>query len=177
MELEIAREQSRVPMKPAYPASAHPVAYYGLAPVQQQVLARFNYPQPPPSPSVPYPHSAHPLCPPTNGSKFRQISPTSFEEKPSKRSRTSISEDKISHNKVMEALKAKIQRGTTTTLPKLDETSPRSSKPLLPPIDTKLGRPEPQTTYSPSDHVLSNTRRARSLSTSSTSSSSSGALE
>ncbi|KAG2213193.1 hypothetical protein INT47_011342, partial [Mucor saturninus] len=242
--------------------------YYGLAPVQQQVLARFNYPPhygghqsghpPPSSPSVPYPHSAHPLCTSTDRvQQLRQSSPTSpitEETNPKKRTRSSISvtnepineqhQDKLSHNKVMEALKAKIQRGNggppspltaspvvvipqdahnnkkrKPTLPRpvivhsstisSPSPSPRSAKPVLPPIDTNLGRmdikklenttsssssssssnhsqksiKDPVTisttttattatttvaaAASPSDHILLNTRRARSLSPSS----------
>lgn len=230
--------------------------YYGLAPVQQQVLARFNYPPhyggqqsnhpPPSSPSVPYPHSAHPLCTSTDRvQQLRQLSPTSpaaDEINNKKRNRSSISssneqlndqqQDKLSHNKVMEALKAKIQRGNggppspltaspiipqdaqnkkrKPTLPRpvivhsttisSPSPSPRSAKPVLPPIDTNLGRIDiikldtsssssssssnnsnksvkqdtitTTTTVaaaSPSDHILLNTRRARSLSPSSSS--------
>ncbi|KAI9480555.1 MAG: hypothetical protein EXX96DRAFT_617541 [Benjaminiella poitrasii] len=278
--------------------------YYGLAPVQQQLLARFHYSpqygpqgqngqhhyhshhQPPPSPSVPYPHSAHPLCPPqhpntttsttvnpppssstsssSSNSGNQNNSPAFAHEDNShnkKRTRSSVSsiagnnnnsnnntndeqqqqQDRLSHNKVMEALKAKIQRGnggppsplsaspttnrqpdkkrkstttttTTVTRPSVvvaqqqseqrstissNTSSPRTAKPVLPPIDTNLGRidahsnstdhplpsesnqsatsssggggskPLVTTTASPSDHVLLNTRRARSLSPSS----------
>ncbi|KAI7905549.1 uncharacterized protein BX663DRAFT_558959 [Cokeromyces recurvatus] len=325
--------QQQPTLPPPLPLSQPPTygPYYGLAPVQQQLLARFHYPSqqgqnnqpsyhhhshhpPPPSPSVPYPHSAHPLCPPqqppshptnatpTNPPSSSSTSSTSSSSSSSlnshpnitnnkttlsattnednhhkKRSRSSISsstsnnnneehqQDKLSHNKVMEALKAKIQRGnggppsplsssptnrqqqdTTTSHKKRKSTtvsrpftlaqqpserrstipsntttttttsSPRSTKPILPPIDTSLGRKECQvvvaaaaaeaaaaeaeaeaaatatatttaavhnddsstiikqencdtklTTASPSDHVLLNTRRARSLSPSS----------
>ncbi|CEP14065.1 hypothetical protein [Parasitella parasitica] len=315
MDLEFAREQSKAsarferPIYPPgypqpYPHSVaaihpqpqlvshpshphHPYPYYGLAPVQQQVLARFNnqsqhgpgQQQQPASPSIPYPHSAHPLCPPPADEKnfpsrlpqFRQTSPSAaLSEESKKRNRSSISlpndieQDKISHNKVMEALKAKIQRSNggppspltaspirppasssaqsqdfpnkkkkpalprpvvvhqaaeTATSP---SPSPRSAKPVLPPIDTNLGRMDSVTktttvttataatksdtestssassthssdnvkiessepsrqqhrqdpksaidiknnnsTASPSDHILLNTRRARSLS-------------
>lgn len=215
MDLEYAREQSKRQAYPQHylhpqpapqpvPATAHPYPYYGLAPVQQQVLARFNYPpqpqgqhaQPPPSPSVPYPHSAHPLCPPSTSHK---ISPTSPIQEEKKRARSSISSEdqQISHNKVMEALKAKIRKSNggppspspltkkrkalprpvvVNTTSSSSSPSPRSAKPILPPIDTNLGRiPKPTTTteqvvntsYSPSDHILLNTRRARSLSASS----------
>lgn len=327
MDLELAREQSKASSRferPVYPPGypqpyphavqamhhqapvvAHaphphqPYPYYSLAPVQQQVLARFQQPpqhapgqqQPPASPSMPYPHSAHPLCPPPADEKsfasrlpqFRQTSPSAaaaLSEENKKRSRASISspneveQDKLSHNKVMEALKAKIQRGSggplspltaspirpppssssaSTSTPSQEhpnkkkkpalprpvvvhqvETasspspSPRSAKPVLPPIDTSLGRIDTvakttrivatksdtdstgsaasshssghqesvkivstesttrqqrqqnakssidmNSTASPSDHILQNTRRARSLSPPSSSSSSS----
>lgn len=160
--------------------------------------------QPPPSPVV-YPHSAHPLCLPDSRlnppRQYLQLPATPSQQpttpvSPSshgneydvlrKRGRASISyttiveEDKPSHNKVMEALKAKIQRGSSSplattapnsafrdnnnnnnkrqrTLPKPAATepppinttlhqlqpstpSPRSAKPILPPIDTSIGR-------------------------------------
>ncbi|KAG0739801.1 hypothetical protein G6F57_006477 [Rhizopus arrhizus] len=189
MDLELVREQSK-------PRTAAPPYVYGLAPVQQQVLARFNYPQqppqsqqrqqqqqqqqqqqlseqtqhrPPPSPAIPYPHSAHPLCPPSSSADYR-LKTSSIEERSSlKRNRSSISndteQDKLSHDKVMEALKAKIQRSSNPQSPlsapkdtkkkkqmprpamKVDivnqspsSSSPRSAKPILPPIDTSLGR-------------------------------------
>lgn len=284
----------------AHTAHPHPYPYYSLAPVQQQVLARFQQPpqhtpgqqQPPASPSMPYPHSAHPLCPPPADEKnfasrlphLRQPSPSSaaaaagLSEETKKRSRASISssnegeQDKLLHTKVMEALKAKIQRGNgaplspltappirpspsvSTSTPSQEHPnkkkkpalprpvvvhqvdtasspspSPRSAKPVLPPIDTNLGRVDTVTkaatrivvksdtdstgsatsssnsnghqetvktegtesaprqqrqkdtkssididsTASPSDHILQNTRRARSLSPPSSSSSSS----
>ncbi|ORZ22230.1 hypothetical protein BCR42DRAFT_405758 [Absidia repens] len=267
------------------PSSLAPSYVYGLAPVQQQVLARItgnhsdtqhlstystHYEHQPSSP-VAYPHSAHPLCPPTdlrlkgtsssstaapiittsttnsrynvststplistagagsqhhrhrlqppsiNTSTSSNPAQTSTPISPSignnndddisasaatrhKRTRHSVSDqldDKLSHNKVMEALKAKIQRGngspvsTTPTsalpyrpsfadtfhmdkrqrqLPKpivtlnngssssstshngtpagtsstptttVHTASPRSAKPILPPIDTNVGR-------------------------------------
>ncbi|KAL9554562.1 hypothetical protein MBANPS3_002755 [Mucor bainieri] len=330
MDLELCREQAKASAKferPVYPPGQpqpyphavqavhhhtpviahpahphHPYPYYNLAPVQQQVLARFQQPpqhapgqhQPPASPSIPYPHSAHPLCPPATDEKnfasrlpqFRQPSPSAAAagqyEDSKKRSRASISspnegeQDKLLHTKVMEALKAKIQRGSggplspltappirpppsaSTSTPSQDhpnkkkkpalprpvvvhqvETasspspSPRSAKPVLPPIDTNLGRMDTtvakatvttttrtvtksdmdstsstassnssghqetaktdstaestrqqrqqnakssidiNSTASPSDHILLNTRRARSLSPSSSTSSSS----
>ncbi|KAI9025944.1 hypothetical protein CLU79DRAFT_70761 [Phycomyces nitens] len=84
MDIDFIREQTKLGRsmseKTHYPS--HPqkyqVSYYGLAPVQQQVLARItgsdttyqSYSPPsisepyPHSPSPPvYPHSAHPLCP------------------------------------------------------------------------------------------------------------------
>ncbi|KAI8388210.1 uncharacterized protein BYT42DRAFT_226432 [Radiomyces spectabilis] len=145
----------------------------------------------PPSPVV-YPHSAHPLCPPTAPSaasanakptswasshppqyRMQPIHPTTSntnDDVSQKRSRASISngeEDRLSHDKVMEALKAKIQRGASIQskrLPSLPKppsppsvsysgdhhhhwyppssstSSPRSAKPVLPPIDTTVGR-------------------------------------
>ncbi|KAI9256816.1 hypothetical protein EDC94DRAFT_522837 [Helicostylum pulchrum] len=277
MDLDFAREQTKASARyerhslhPAHhyaPSPQHPQQsygpYYGLAPVQQQVLARFNYPpqyggQPPPSsPSVPYPHSAHPLCTSTNTNTNNTNTDPNDETNYKKRNRSSITspneqandvppQDKLLHNKVMEALKAKIQRGNggppsplappptssipqenqikkrKTTLPRpvvvhstttsSPSPSPRSAKPVLPPIDTNLGRidsikleasndssssmsssnsnssigdsggsdsnkmtqQEQETTTtmktttaavaSPSDHILLNTRRARSLS-------------
>lgn len=294
-----AQAQTQQPQSAYHPSQYGP--YYGLSPVQQQVLARFHHPvqhgnhhQPPPSPSVPYPHSAHPLCPPSSNEdrsrlQFRQKSPSSpiggggggdDSNNSKKRNRSSLSspnenvnesqtqqqQDKLSHNKVMEALKAKIQRGNggppspltaspmrslnqqqqsqenmnkkrKPTLPRpvvihqqivegsSPSPSPRSAKPVLPPIDTNLGRidkssisssnttttsnskvmvgnnvesstsessttttatttssssksnnsaesikqsqQQPQEATSPSDHILLNTRRARSLSPSS----------
>ncbi|KAG1453198.1 hypothetical protein G6F46_003957 [Rhizopus delemar] len=187
MDLELAREQSKsrtAAPQPPQPQSQPPYVY-GLAPVQQQVLARFNYPpqpppqqqqqqhyRPPPSPAIPYPHSAHPLCPPSSSSDYCLPSSNNEERPPLKRHRFSISneaeqQDKLSHNKVMEALKAKIQRGSSNNPPsplstskdtkkkklpsrpavKVDapnqspsSDSPRSAKPTLPPIDTSLGR-------------------------------------
>ncbi|KAI8367325.1 hypothetical protein BD560DRAFT_447716 [Blakeslea trispora] len=248
MDLDLAREQAKTdivatpiqvlphPLPPPPPPPSNPAhTYIGLAPVQQQVLARFHYPpnyqpQPPLSPSVPYPHSAHPLCPPSSNdrlqppSSFRPISPTlaSASEEPNiksvKRNRSSVSlpseqqepTDKLSHNKVMEALKAKIQRGNggppspltaspmarplqqevkkrKITLPRpvlieqpsssssssttaANTTSPRSAKPILPPIDTTLGRMK---TIHPSQHHSNSSSSNHSSSSSSHSSTSS----
>ncbi|CEP14819.1 hypothetical protein [Parasitella parasitica] len=256
MDIELLKEQSNLapkqpPLYPVYPQQPQPYAFYSLAPVQQQVLARItsaqtpidrhppphtsiphsqhhqqqqqhnqqqqqqqqqkqspkeyvHYNFPPPSPVV-YPHSAHPLCPPDPRLNPLQRRPSHLLSappsqqlaaskspghgnvndniKPRKRSHASIiyEEDKPPHNKVMEALKAKIQRGngsplaTTApksalgshvdkrrrTLPKLHTAevppilthphqhhhtpppstpSPRSAKPVLPPIDTNVGR-------------------------------------
>ncbi|CAO3656507.1 unnamed protein product [Mucor hiemalis] len=177
--------------------------------------------QAPTSPVV-YPHSAHPLCPPDNRLNpprqyLLQLPPSQqlttpispHEDSLRKRGRASIAnineEDKVMHNKVMEALKAKIQRGsssplattapnsafrdtsttatttvnntttTTTTnnnkrqrtLPKPtieppqintaqpSTPSPRSAKPILPPIDTNIGRIP--TTKLPSHPLISPT--------------------
>lgn len=224
------------------PATTQYGPYYGLSPVQQQVLARFNHPvqhgnhpQPPPSPSVPYPHSAHPLCPPSNEDRsrlqqpFRQKSPsspigddTSSTSNSKKRNRSSISspnenvnesqpqpQDKLSHNKVMEALKAKIQRGNggppspltaspmrsinqqqsqeninkkrKPTLPRpvvihqqivegsSPSPSPRSAKPVLPPIDTNLGRIDKTTTINRDQMIKADSSTSESSSTSSSS--------
>jgi hypothetical protein len=210
-----------------------PYGYYSLAPMQQQTIARItgstenqnapNEYQVPASPVV-YPHSAHPLCTPDNRlnpprkyhlqlpSSQQPNTPISPHDTDSlrKRVRTSIStstihseEDKISHNKVMEALKAKIQRGSSSplattapstafgrdnnsnnnsnnsnnsnnnnnkrqrTLPKPtieppqintaqpSTPSPRSAKPILPPIDTSIGRIP--TTNLPSHPLISPT--------------------
>ncbi|KAI8888562.1 hypothetical protein K501DRAFT_240053 [Backusella circina FSU 941] len=228
MDLDLAREQTKAHTRYERPQPPPPMqyGYYSLAPVQQQVLARFQQQQhhpyrPPPSPAG-YPHSAHPLCPPTSVDYARlyhrqtsPISPSVTDPKRSlKRNRMSISndtEDKLSHNKVMEALKAKIQRGggpmsplapptpreplekkkktSTPTTATTETASPRSAKPYLPPIDTKLGRVDHEESDnssssssnsssesdnekkkrvgSPSDPILVNARRARSLSPSS----------
>lgn len=180
MDLEVMREQGR--LHGVRPTQTH----YSLAPVQQQVLARIT--AHPRSPGA-YPHSAHPLSVPDNRlNPPRQyshhlhlptsqqqpttpISPNHDYEQFRKRGRGSVSiteEDKLSHNKVMEALKAKIQRGSNSplattapssafrdnkrhrTLPKPTAVtaidlqpstpSPRSAKPILPPIDTNIGR-------------------------------------
>ncbi|KAI8092683.1 uncharacterized protein BX664DRAFT_327899 [Halteromyces radiatus] len=192
------------------PPPGTPSYAYGLAPVQQQVLARLtgnhpdthyssnyssNYEYQPSSP-VAYPHSAHPLCPPTeirtnNNNKSstavaaaaarynhpgtsnstpvsaatsssihyrHRLPPPSINTSTSaatlqpsapvspavgansiddstasiptryKRNRHSASDqsdDKLSHNKVMEALKAKIQRGNGSPI----STTPTSSLP------------------------------------------------
>ncbi|KAI9317134.1 hypothetical protein BX666DRAFT_147164 [Dichotomocladium elegans] len=107
------------------------------------------------------PHSAHPLSSTltTNGSQSK------------KRTRTAggggAEDEKVSHEQVMEALKAKLQRGEAKrarTLPKplvnpsmhsqsssssstssatattAIPSTPRSAKPILPPIDTSVGR-------------------------------------
>ncbi|CAO3699721.1 unnamed protein product [Rhizopus stolonifer] len=91
------------------------------------VLARYK-PYPPPQHS-PYPHSAHPLCPNMH-----------MEER----------------SKVMEALKAKIQRGHT-----MKDTKTlfheKIKKPILPPIDTSIRR------ASQSESSRSDIQRSRSL--------------
>jgi hypothetical protein len=187
LDLELIKEQHKLTKQLQQPPSfAHPppvsYQYYSLAPVQQQALARItgsadHQPNLPSSP-VAYPHSAHPLCPPDNNRRQYLLptpsqqpsTPISPGDESRKRSRASISyDDKLSHNKVMEALKAKIQRASSSplattapstafnkrqrTLPKLTATqvppivthhpstpSPRSAKPILPPIDTTIGR-------------------------------------
>ncbi|KAG1474866.1 hypothetical protein G6F56_000090 [Rhizopus delemar] len=183
MDLEMAREQSK---------SRAPPYAYGLAPVQQQVLARFNHPppqpqyqrpplpphehRPPPSPAIPHPHSAHPLCPPSG--EYRMQSNTD-ERSTLKRSRNSISNEteQLSHDKVMEALKAKIQRGNHSQsshslkdakkikqpfrpMSKIDiavnSPSPKSAKPILPPIDTSVGRVEQTAIVEESTSTVSN---------------------
>ncbi|KAI9497575.1 hypothetical protein BDB00DRAFT_868172 [Zychaea mexicana] len=196
--------------------------YNGLAPVQQQVLARitssssFGH-------TEAYPHSAHPLCPPSDPHAYRRNNRLYPSQQPAtpispggalngddktvrKRSRNSVNDlggggggesgntSSLTHVQVMEALKAKIQRGTnntnssnsngsnsahvdshidrthsngnsnsgntskrarttaTTAAPTIIKTevdrdcivsstpSPRSAKPILPPIDTSVGR-------------------------------------
>ncbi|KAG0166552.1 hypothetical protein DFQ28_007135 [Apophysomyces sp. BC1034] len=244
MDLELMREQAKARYQQDKPSYA---GHYGLAPVQQQVLARITgsdpyhhhhhgpssayveaYPaphhhRPPPSP-VAYPHSAHPLCPPeqqqppyrpaTRAQHHHRLQPPAAQPstpvsptaETRKRGRASLGDeqDRISHNKVMEALKAKIQRGSPLTatppsfrppeiqteknkrarsLPKPPSQSedpsaspsPRSAKPILPPIDTSVGRirsPPPSSsanpvsslrTYpstSPANHALANERRS-----------------
>ncbi|RCH89757.1 hypothetical protein CU098_010267, partial [Rhizopus stolonifer] len=132
MDLEMAREQSK---------SRAPPYAYGLAPVQQQVLAH--------------------------------------ERSTLKRSRNSISNEteQLSHDKVMEALKAKIQRGNHSQsshslkdakkikqpfrpMSKIDiavnSPSPKSAKPILPPIDTSVGRVEQTAIVEESTSTVSN---------------------
>ncbi|KAG2190781.1 hypothetical protein INT46_001821 [Mucor plumbeus] len=173
------------PSPVVYPHSAHP-----LCPPD----TRLNPPPPRHYQSqthlLPTPPSQQPTTPISPGSGGGGAS-TNDDFKSRKRSHASIlyEEDKLSHNKVMEALKAKIQRGngsplaTTApssafrphvdkrqrTLPKPTITtevppvlthphqqqqhhhhhhhtpppstpSPRSAKPILPPIDTNVGR-------------------------------------
>ena len=194
IELELMREQSRIATPPLQQG------YYSLAPVQQQVLARItgstdNQYHPPASPVAAYPHSAHPLCPPENRlnpPRQYHLHPTTpisphDENRKRKQQHSQPEEDKLSHNKVMEALKAKIQRGSSSplattapnsaflrdnhnkkqrTLPKpiIEPTqlqqqpstpSPRSAKPILPPIDTTIGRIP--TTHLPSHPLISPT--------------------
>lgn len=191
LDVELVKEQQKITrqLQPLPFTQPPPVShqYYQQALTrsadQQQQQQQLNIPNYTPSSPVVYPHSAHPLCPPD--SIRRQYLLTTPSLQPStpispsndtscrKRSRASIcyneNDDKLSHNKVMEALKAKIQRAsnsplTTTapttafnkrqrTLPKLTSThippivthhpstpSPRSAKPILPPIDTNIGR-------------------------------------
>lgn len=184
--------------------TSHP---YGLAPVQQQALARLTgthsdtyhqqsspssshpYEYPPPSP-IAYPHSAHPLCPPpdsrnnpplplkatarynnANSNYASSMLRGPLTTTHNKRIHQSVSDDdKLSHTKVMKALKAKIQRGyrpenkrprgpihlegtssgsSSATSPSTTHTPSPTAKPILPPIDTTVGRPP-----SPSDPLL-----------------------
>jgi hypothetical protein len=183
LDIELVKEQHKLTRQPL---SFPPVSHQYYTPVQQQALARItgsadqlNIPYQAPSSPVAYPHSAHPLCP-DNRRQYLLPTPSQQPSTPispgddgRKRSRGSISynenEDKLSHNKVMEALKAKIQRTSSSplattapstafnkrqrTLPKPTATqvppivthhpstpSPRSAKPILPPIDTSIGR-------------------------------------
>ncbi|KAF7728915.1 hypothetical protein EC973_005310 [Apophysomyces ossiformis] len=281
IDLELAREQIKSTYRTPAPLHAplsssvnlsSSIGYHGLAPLQQQVIARItgsaetnqipaktqNSARPPPSPYY-YPHSAHPLCPtttaaggggndcvvsprphyysyapqqssshllrpPSNTQRKQQLSPISpaaaaptvsaDEEDPSlKQTRSCYSkQSELLHDRVMEALKAKIKRGssshnngtpkthrdkqkrqrTTKNPSDADNSSstPKSAgsnKPVLPPIDTSVGRiqhhpaspspvdnstsPEssirsplprrPFPTSSPSDHLLSTDRRYR----------------
>lgn len=164
----------------------HPVIENGHA--KESTLA-------PPRSPVAYPHSAHPLCPPSEPHPYRNnsssttswsyrqrfyprnssthqpttpISPgigDTRDQPPSlpppppssqqqqqqhdiqkKRARSSATNDggehtdNITHDQVMEALKAKIQRGNNDRSKRARIPSPRSSKPILPPIDTSVGR-------------------------------------
>ncbi|GAA5799886.1 hypothetical protein HPULCUR_005307 [Helicostylum pulchrum] len=202
LDLELMREQTKVTVQPQYYSLA-PVQQQVLARITghpnhiSPSNNNNNNQQPPASPGV-YPHSAHPLCLPdnrlnpprqylqlpTSQQPTTPVSPSHEYDLLRKRGRASISytavveEDKHKHNKVMEALKAKIQRGsssplattapnsafrdnnkrqrtlpkptasepppinTTTTLHQLQPStpSPRSAKPILPPIDTSIGR-------------------------------------
>ncbi|KAI8333731.1 hypothetical protein BC941DRAFT_434317 [Chlamydoabsidia padenii] len=198
LDLEYIREQNRLYQIPPPPATSLPLpppppppqsatssivaaagtpTVYGLAPVQQQVLARLtgthsDHQQQPSSP-VAYPHSAHPLCPDVRTtSRYQRHRPTnqpSTPISPETRQKRTQPDDKLSHNKVMEALKAKIQRGSPHTekrqrhLPTrsiLQDTPRSSAKQALPPIDTNVGRPSsssPTPTVdrvSPSDQLL-----------------------
>ncbi|KAI8338826.1 hypothetical protein BD560DRAFT_412798 [Blakeslea trispora] len=195
LDIELLKEQSksrdRVMIHSPYlpqqkQAIAHIRNHHEHQPIPDHHLAYQHITKslPPPSPIVVYPHSAHPLC---SDNRFAHhllsvaqpttpISPLREDNKSRKRGRGSLSEDnpKPNHNKVMEALKAKIQRSGTNssplakttnsafrhldkkqrTLPKPTEIphiityphttpttpSPRSAKPILPPIDTSLGR-------------------------------------
>ncbi|CAO3699719.1 unnamed protein product [Rhizopus stolonifer] len=107
------------------------------------VLARYK-PYPPPQHS-PYPHSAHPLCPNMH-----------MEERRYNRNNSTTYGEQISHSKVMEALKAKIQRGHT-----MKDTKTlfheKIKKPILPPIDTSIRR------ASQSESSRSDIQRSRSL--------------
>ncbi|SAM09391.1 hypothetical protein [Absidia glauca] len=148
------------------PSSSHPYEY-------------------PPSSPIAYPHSAHPLCPPpdlrnnppsskatgrynSHYASSMRLGPLTSHDK---RTHHSVSDDdKLSHNKVMKALKAKIQRGyrpetkrqrgpiilegtssgsSSATSPSTTHTPSPTAKPILPPIDTTVGRPP-----SPSDPLL-----------------------
>ncbi|KAI8884249.1 hypothetical protein K501DRAFT_248246 [Backusella circina FSU 941] len=144
IDIDIAREQAKA--HACYeqpPFQAQGVPFSKLAPVQEQVLARFSYPHQstpknhhplPPSPATLYPHSAHPLCPSNNlndnyGPPLPNLNaPYRFKNQDAKnhlkRNRSSISNDttdKQSHNKVIEALKAKIRRSSTSDSTSLKE--------------------------------------------------------
>lgn len=128
LDLQLAREQT-------HQGSSYSLPY--LIPVQQQAFARITLPE---DHDRYYPHSAHPLSHPY----FQPTTPISPTEK--KRSRASFSEneDKLaSHNKVMKALKTKVQH-TPSSLSESDKqqrTLPKlSPPPILPPIDPCIGR-------------------------------------
>lgn len=189
------QQQQHATTTSAHPHPHPPPGAVVYAPLQQQVIARITEAH---SPVGAYPHSAHPLCsdyaryPPhpqqqqqstsqqqrasTQQSSSRLLSKdnsstTSSSSPPSKK-RPRSSNEKMSHDMVMEALKAKLQRTQQAeaaekkkrarTLPKPLVTvvkqqqqqqvqsdsvsaspimpSPRSAKPVLPPIDTSVGR-------------------------------------
>ncbi|KAG1472502.1 hypothetical protein G6F56_001500 [Rhizopus delemar] len=107
------------------------------------VLTRYK-PYPPPQHS-PYPFSAHPLFPNMH-----------MEERRYNRNNSVAYEEQISHSKVMEALKAKIQRDHTM---KDNKTlfHEKIKKTILPPIDTSIRR------ASQSESSRSDIQRSHSL--------------
>ncbi|KAI7848149.1 hypothetical protein BDC45DRAFT_561839 [Circinella umbellata] len=198
-----------------------PTSYHSLPPFQQQVIARVtsdHQHHQPVSPAGYYPHSAHPLCPPSSHHEQHNQQQQNSKSQHTPQPQTAIAtrpsyyydhkqkngigkkrphDAKLSHDQVMEVLKAKLQRGNnavdkskrTRTLPNLLVTtatnatstttsttsnnnnnkqitgkpalppppphhpnhnhhsqpplstpSPRSAKPVLPPIDTSVGR-------------------------------------
>ncbi|KAK4509164.1 high-affinity iron permease [Mucor velutinosus] len=199
-----SQQQQQQQQQPYYQQpSSKEYGYYNQPPPSPGVYPHSAHPLCPPdnrlNPSVlpaprHYQSQSHLLPTPSSQQPTTPISPggggnTNDDFKSRKRSHASIlhEEDKLSHNKVMEALKAKIQRGSgsplaTTapssafrphgdkrqrTLPKPNTTtssevppilthppqhhhhhhtpppstpSPRSAKPILPPIDTNVGR-------------------------------------
>ncbi|KAL0077953.1 hypothetical protein J3Q64DRAFT_1683590 [Phycomyces blakesleeanus] len=188
MDFDILHEQARHPFHPGRPTEPQSAFYRGLAPIQKQVIARFAnssessrnvlsippfagpYSTHPPVSPVYYPHSAHPLCRPEKPSYPTLVS-SPILTRPQKQSHHLTHmihlpepESLLSHNRVMEALKAKIQRGSgssssnsafskTRRLSCIEPSerstiykhqpltlSPGSDKPVLPPIDTSLGR-------------------------------------
>lgn len=142
-------------------------------PFQQQVIARITSPLPeyppqhhlhlyqqPHQPSQAYnqaPHSAHPLCPPAQPYQKTNNANNNNNNNINRDNRDN-NDKKMTHDQVMEALKAKIIRGSSKraarTLPPPPPApssvssgahhpatpSPRSAKPILPPIDTSVGR-------------------------------------
>ncbi|KAI8380551.1 hypothetical protein EDC96DRAFT_604043 [Choanephora cucurbitarum] len=153
LDIELLREQSR--LKDRSMTQQARIRHH--EPIPDHITKSFT----PASPIVVYPHSAHPLC--TDNRLARQLLSIGHDNN---RKRGHNSEEKPNHNKVMEALKAKIQRSGASpsnsacrpldkkqrTLPKPTEIphiithtlpttpSPRSAKPILPPIDTSIGR-------------------------------------
>ncbi|KAI9289592.1 hypothetical protein BC943DRAFT_376840 [Umbelopsis sp. AD052] len=176
LDLELAREQSRQ-------HRTEPT----LAPLQQQLLARItgkeseNYATPSsmhPSPTILPPIQQHlsPHSIPT--AQQQQLSPISPEtSSPRKRSRANhfdthgVNRPTPSHDQVMEALKAKIQKGRQLNRANSLHDS-RSNKPFLPPINTTFAKHiPPQQNSAP---VLSRPNPAFSPALSSSDSSSSG---
>lgn len=171
LDLELAREQTRQRAEPS------------LVPMQQQLLARITGKEPEtyatpssmhPSPTV-LPPIQHHLSP-HNVQPSQQLSPISPQaSSPRKRSRSNhfdthgINRPTPSHDQVMEALKAKIQKGRQINRANSLHDS-RSSKPFLPPINTSFSKHiPPQQNSAP---VLSRPNPSFSPSTSSDSSSS-----
>ncbi|CAO3675476.1 unnamed protein product [Umbelopsis vinacea] len=175
LDLELAREQTRQRSEPT------------LVPLQQQLLARItgkepdNYATPSsmhPSPTVLPPIHQH-LSPHTTAPPHpQQLSPISPEtSSPRKRSRANhfdthgINRPTPSHDQVMEALKAKIQKGRQLNRANSLHDS-RSNKPFLPPINTSFAKHiPPQQNSAP---VLSRGNPSFSPALSSSDSSSSG---
>ncbi|KAG0168399.1 hypothetical protein DFQ28_008436 [Apophysomyces sp. BC1034] len=168
-----ALSNSRPPPSPYhYPHSAHPLCPTTTT-TTTTTTGGSDYlvsPRPYYSLHAPQPKSSQLLQPPSSTQRSQQQSPISpavlgpdgDDISRSKRNRSSFSkQNELSHDRVMEALKAKIQRGSSSTTgahrdkhkrprsarppSEMDEPSspPRltnSNKPVLPPIDTSVGR-------------------------------------
>jgi hypothetical protein len=185
LDLEIAREQNRQQQQQQQQRT-EPT----LVPLQQQLLARItgkeseNYATPSsmhPSPTVLPPiqqHLSPHNIPTATQQQQQQLSPISPEtSSPRKRSRANhfdthgVNRPTPSHDQVMEALKAKIQKGRQLNRANSLHDS-RSTKPFLPPINTTFAkRIPPQQNSAP---VLSRAHPTFSPSLSSSDSSSSG---